>query len=38
MRICESLLKPVNNDGLEIMRDEIEIYVKIMDIVHALLI
>ena len=32
--VYESLLKPVNNDGYDVMGDEIEIYVRIKDSVH----
>ena len=36
--VCESLLKPVNNDGYSngfvATGDEIEVYVRIMDSVH----
>ena len=32
--VCESLLKHVNNNGYDANRDEIEIYMMIMDSVH----
>ena len=28
--VCESLLKPVNNDGYDATGDKIEIYIRIM--------
>ena len=33
-KVCELLLKPLNNDGYDAMGDKIEIYVRIMDSVH----
>ena len=34
IKICESLLKPVNKDGYYVTEDKIEIYMRIMDSVH----